>query len=331
MAIAYPDTVLKDTISGIALTALISATAISVPLIGFFCLLLLPQPIIYYRLKLGRKPALAIIGVPMLLLLVVSGKLFADAAFLLGMMGLGFFMGEFLERRLTVEKTIGYACGAVIIAGFCALLVYTNLLNVGIVDWVSAYISKNLQMTVGLYEKMGMQQESIRMLEDATEQITFVLVRMLPSLIAAGLLFAGWLNLLAARGLFRRWQIGYADFGALNQWIAPEMMVWGVIVGAVMLLIPNAGLKIIGMNGLIVLMVVYFFQGIAVMSYYFEKKGIPLALRGLIYAFIAIQQILLLVVVGLGFVDVWADFRRLAQTPPNGPGPDINNPDNNLK
>ena len=325
MAVAYPDTVLKDTISGIALTALLSAIAISVPIFGFVSLLLLPQPVIFYRLKLGRKPGLAIAGAPLLLILLISGKLFADAVFLLGMLGLGFFMGEFIERRLTVEKTIGYSCGAVIIAGFFALFVYTNWLNVGITGWASEYIAKNLEMTVALYEKMGMPQESIRMLENAMAQITFILVRMLPSLITAGLLFAGWLNLLVARRLFSRWQMAHADFGTLNKWKAPEFLVWGVIASILMLLPPNTGIKIIGMNGLVVLMTIYFFQGIAVMSYYFEKKGIPLALRVLIYAFIAIQQILVLVVVGLGFFDVWANFRRLGKVPPDGPNTDINN------
>ncbi len=314
---------LKDTISGIALTALISSIAISVPIIGFFCLLILPQPVIFYRLKLGRKPGLAIIGAPILFISLVFGELFADTAFLLGMMGLGFFMGEFLERRLTVEKTIGYACGAVMITGFFGLLVYTNLIDVGITGWISDYISKNLRMTVSLYKEMGMPEESIRLLETSITHITYVLVRILPSLIAAGLLFAGWINLLAARGLFHRWRMAYADFGALNQWQSPEILVWGVIASIVMLLVPNTGIKVIGVNGLVVLMVIYFFQGIAVMSYYFEKKSIPLVLRWLIYAFIAIQQFLLLIVIGLGFFDVWANFRKLDEMPPDDSGPGL--------
>lgn len=317
MAISGHETILKDTIRGIALTALISSVAISVPIIGFFCLLLLPQPVIFYRLKLGRKPGLAIIGAPILFIALIYGELFADTAFLLGMLGLGFFMGEFIERRLTVEETLGYACGAVIIAGFFALLIYTNWVNVGITGWISDYISKNLRMTVSLYEKMGMPEESIQMLQNSMAHITYVLVRILPSLIAAGLLLAGWLNLLVARRFLHRWQMAYADFGPLTQWKAPEILVWGVIASILLLLIPNTAIKVIGLNGLVVLMVIYFFQGIAVVAYYFEKKGIPLLLQCLIYAFIAIQQILLLIVVGLGFFDVWANFRRLNKTPPD--------------
>jgi uncharacterized protein YybS (DUF2232 family) len=66
----------------------------------------------------------------------------------------------------------------------------------------------------------------------------------------------------------------------------------------------------LGINGLIVMMMVYFFQGIAVVSFYFEKKQFPKILRILLYGLIAIQQPLLLVVVALGFFDIWIDFRR---------------------
>lgn len=316
----YHDTLVKDTISGIALTALISSIAISVPVIGFVCLLLLPQPAIVYRLKLGRKPALAVIGAPILLTLLFAGKFFADAVFLFGMLGLGFFMGEFFERRLPLEKSVGYACGAVVMAGFFALMIYANMMNVGIMDWVTGYISKNLEMSAALYEKMGMPEESIRMLENSITEITYVLVRILPSLFFAGLLFAGWLNVLIARGVLKRLQMACPDFGPLDQWKAPDFLVWAVIAGIIMVLIPHAGVKVLGVNALVVLMTIYFFQGIAVIAFYFEKKGVPRLLRGVIYAFIAIQQFLLLLVVGLGFFDVWANFRRLENAPADGPG-----------
>ena len=67
----------------------------------------------------------------------------------------------------------------------------------------------------------------------------------------------------------------------------------------------------IGMNGVIVLMTVYFFQGIAIVSFFFEKKQLPVALRFILYSLIAIQQLLLLVVIGCGFFDMWLNFRKL--------------------
>jgi uncharacterized protein YybS (DUF2232 family) len=58
-------------------------------------------------------------------------------------------------------------------------------------------------------------------------------------------------------------------------------------------------------------MTIYFFQGIAIVSYYFEKKRFPRILRVFLYALIALQQFLLLLIVGLGFFDIWLNIRRL--------------------
>jgi uncharacterized protein YybS (DUF2232 family) len=78
-----------------------------------------------------------------------------------------------------------------------------------------------------------------------------------------------------------------------------------------MLLIPGSSLKMLGLNGLLVLLTVYFLQGIAVVSYYFEKKKFPRALRLFLYTLIALQQFILLLIVGLGLFDMWLNFRKL--------------------
>ncbi len=78
-----------------------------------------------------------------------------------------------------------------------------------------------------------------------------------------------------------------------------------------MLLIPKISLKLLGTNGLLILMTIYFFQGIAIVAFFFDKKQLPRFLRIVLYSLIAVQQLLLLVVIGLGFFDVWLNFRKL--------------------
>jgi uncharacterized protein YybS (DUF2232 family) len=76
-------------------------------------------------------------------------------------------------------------------------------------------------------------------------------------------------------------------------------------------MIPEHTVKLFGINGLLILMTIYFFQGIAIISFYFEKKRFPRLLRIVLYSLIALQQIVLLIVVGLGFFDMWLNFRKL--------------------
>jgi uncharacterized protein YybS (DUF2232 family) len=78
-----------------------------------------------------------------------------------------------------------------------------------------------------------------------------------------------------------------------------------------MLLVPEKGIRILGLNGFIILMTIYFFQGIAIVSFFFEKKDIPMLLRVILYSFIGMQFFLILLVIATGFFDMWLDFRKL--------------------
>jgi uncharacterized protein YybS (DUF2232 family) len=89
--------------------------------------------------------------------------------------------------------------------------------------------------------------------------------------------------------------------------------VWGVIGCGLALFVPSASIKIIGINGLLILLSVYFFQGIAIVSYYFDRRKLPRLIRIFLYTLIAVQQLVLLVVIGLGFFDLWFNFRKIGK------------------
>lgn len=228
---------------------------------------------------------------------------------------LGFVLSELLELNLSIEKTMCYACGSVIITGIICLLFYSNIANKEIFALVSEYVGKNLELTLSLYENMGMKQENIQMISTSLENIKYVLIRIIPALVVASTLFISWINLLLSKPIFNNWNLFYPDFGSLKLWKAPELLVWIIIGCGILLIFPNNTFKILGLNGLLILMTIYFFHGIAIVSFYFDKKKLPRLLRFFLYSLIALQQIILLVVIGLGFFDMWLNFRKLEHSP----------------
>ncbi|MDO9111183.1 MAG: DUF2232 domain-containing protein, partial [Desulfatirhabdiaceae bacterium] len=124
-------------------------------------------------------------------------------------------------------------------------------------------------------------------------------------------LFVTWVNLLMTRSLVRFRGLKTPNFGSLTRWKSPEILVWVVIAGGVMLLIPVKTLKIIGLNIVLGLIMIYFIQGISIVSFYFDKRKFPRMLRGVLYALIGVQQVFSMLVIGLGFFDLWIDFRKI--------------------
>jgi uncharacterized protein YybS (DUF2232 family) len=269
-----------------------------------------------YRLRLDRKDAVIAALGGMAVVAFYTGNIGTDIFFLSGMIGTGFCLGEFMKKKFPVERVIGFSAGLVWGAGLFALLLYSNLSGSNIVAVVTDYVDMYLTTTMSLYQNMGMPDEALSELAAAMDDIRDTLIGILPGLFVTALLFVAWLNTLMARMIFRVKGIRIILDEPLNRWKTPDGLVW-VLIGCVgLMLIPFGALKLIGINGLIVLMAVYFFQGIAIVSFYFNKKRIPVFLRVLIYAIIAIQQIFLMMVIGLGFFDVWFNFRRIGADPP---------------
>jgi uncharacterized protein YybS (DUF2232 family) len=303
--------VAKDIATGTAITLFIFAVTSYLPVLGLFCALFIPLPTLFYRSKLGRNTGLVVPAAALLAMGAVLGGVDVDLVFFLELLLLGFMLGEFLTRGLSVEKTVLYACASVWVSGLLGLLFYSNVSSTGITVLVSGYIAKNLELTMALYENMGVSEENLAQLSNSLEQIQYILVRIVPAMAIGSTLFVAWVNLLLARRVLTARGMFFPDFGALNRWKAPDALVWLLIGCGGMLLLPGSSLKMVGLNGLLILLTVYFLQGIAVVSYYFEKKNFPRALRLFLYSLIALQQFLLLLVIGLGLFDMWLNFRKL--------------------
>ena len=301
----------RDVLTGISITCVIFAVSVYMPIFGFFCSLFIPLPILFYRSKLGRKTGAIIPIAAGVIMMMVLGRFSIDLLFFFELMLLGFILSELMAIDLSVERTVLFACGAILASAIVGLAFYSQIIQKGLTDVAAEYVTKNLQLTLLLYEGMGMSEENIQLIANSLEQIQYVLLRIIPALAIASTLFVAWTSLLISRPLLKSRDLYYPDFGPLNLWKPPEHLVWGVIGCGLVLLIPSGSVKLIGLNGLIMLMAVYFFTGIAIVSFYFERKRFPRLLRIFLYSLIALQQFVLILVIGLGFFDVWLNFRKI--------------------
>ena len=303
----------KDIVTGVSITSLIFLISVFIPIIGFVAALFIPLPILFYRLRLGRINGLVIPIISSLVMVVFIGGISLDILFFAGLLLIGFILGELFELNLSIEKTTLYASGSVVLSGLIGLIISSMLTGEGVFGIVSNYVAKNLELTLVLYQSMGMSQENVQLISQSLDKIQHVLVTIIPALVSTSTLFVAWISILLAKPVLISRSLHYPDFGPLNLWMAPDYLVWVVIGCGLALFLPIPVIKVIGLNGLLILMTVYFFQGIAIVSYYFNKKRFPKILRVFLYTLMALQQLILLAVIGLGFFDLWINFRRLGK------------------
>jgi uncharacterized protein YybS (DUF2232 family) len=301
----------KDLATGIVVTCLAVAVCTVVPIAGMMGSALIPVPLVFFRAKLGRQAATVIALAALGCAVLLGGRL--DVLFFGELLLIGFVMGELMARQWPLEKTVAAVCVAVVIAGLGGLLVSSLGTGQGLLTTVSEGVRYHLELSLQLYQQMGLSQDQLDFLENSMEGIQQVLVGLMPALVIGSTLMVTWISLLAARRMCQRGGLPFPDYGALDRWKAPELMVWGVIGSGVLLLVPTLAAKMVGLNGLVVFMVIYFFQGMAVVAFFFQKKQIPRLARMVLYGLIVVQQLVMLAVIGVGFFDTWFNFRKLGK------------------
>jgi uncharacterized protein YybS (DUF2232 family) len=302
---------LKDIVNGVLITSLIFAASILIPVFGFFCSLFIPLPTLYYRIKLGRKTSVIIPILGFIIMVVVLSSFTIDVVFFAGLLLVGFILGELLEFRFPIEKTMLYTCGVVLIGTLVSLFIFSSVSGKTLFTILSQYVARNIELSLALYQSLGMSDENLRLIQGSLSKIQYVLVRIIPALTIASTLLVIWINILVSKALLKgRFRL-HPDYEKLNQWQAPDFLVWAVIGCGLLMLFPAGATKLFGLNILLIAMTIYFFQGMGIVSFFFEKKKVPRFFKILLYSLIALQQLALLAVIGMGLFDMWFNFRKL--------------------
>jgi len=135
--------------------------------------------------------------------------------------------------------------------------------------------------------------------------------RLLPGLIVANTGLVAWINVILARQLAFR--LGWGEpKPPLFYWSTPEWLIFVVLGAGFLLLVPVTGVRFFSLNLLIVLGLLYFCQGVAVVAAWFHRWGLPRFFRLVGYALMFLNPLFFLIVT-LGLMDLWLDFRRLHQ------------------
>jgi len=80
---------------------------------------------------------------------------------------------------------------------------------------------------------------------------------------------------------------------------------------ALVALVSSGQIQIVAINALIIGGILYFFQGLAVFSFFLHKWNLPMLLRSFLYVMVIFQSFGTLILIGTGLADVWFDLRKI--------------------
>lgn len=220
-------------------------------------------------------------------------------------------MGEILEKWRNPNRAVLGAVSGVCLALAVSAFFLAQSRGMDFLPFVRTTVIETVQtMSKKLLERpadlpQSITEEDLRQLIDKPE----LLLEEMPGILAAGLLLLCSISLVGMirwnpKGFIRRLEIR-RDF--LRQWRAPEYLVWPTLGCATFLIFDVNLLSSFANNLLKPLLVIYFFQGMSILSFFLDV----LRLKGPIRAILYFLGILFLtpMLISFGFFDLWFNFR----------------------
>ncbi len=290
-----------------------------IPVVGPFFSLLTPLPFLYYSAKLGVSQAVKLTCIS----IVASGLIAAvtrqpQLIFLcLEFSVLGLILSEIFRKKLPIGTSVLLGTCLLLMMGLLVLAVAGLRKNLGPLDMVHAYLQESLEETARIYTQVGVDPEKAGEFQEYLNALKEGVALVYPSLMVVGSAFVVWLNVILSRPLFLKKNLEVPEFGALDRWQSPELMVWGLIAAGFSLFLSFSPLRLVAVNALVIMLAIYFFHGLSILLFYLNKYRVPPWMRLGVYALIVVQQILVIGVTMAGLFDQWLDLRRIHQTKPD--------------
>ncbi len=286
-------------------------------ILGVFLSLLSPVPFVLLRLRHGFPALILALTLTSVAMTGLSSSGQA-VAFLLEFGLPAIILAEMLRRGSRPELTVAAVAVLLTVGGLAVLVLASDAWREPLAA-ISQHLERLLADMEALSSRLGLSAEGAAPLYGTGTKLRAFLLMGFPGVFFAGSLLTAAGYVLSLRALMRRWS---AQLGGLSpeplRWELPEPLVWAFIGAGILFLTGWPWIQAVGLNVLIVLIGLYFLQGLSIAAFLFQRFHLPRFLGALSVLLLLLQPFLTLVVAGLGLFDVWFAFRRLSL--PKTPG-----------
>jgi len=221
---------------------------------------------------------------------------------------IGLLLPELLTRGYSGSRAMFWTTStnlAVLIAGITAYCLATGL---DLHQYISAEISSSLDQALSIYEKGGVTGEDLDLIKQSMKTVADLLYRLYPAFVTMMLIVMAGCNLALLKRTTATATLSL-NIGDFAKYKNPDMLVWLLIASGFSLLIPSQLSTTPALNILMIVALLYFLQGMAVVGTIISRQSYAKVLRIGLYVTLVLQPYLAIVLAAVGLCDLWVDFR----------------------
>ncbi len=292
---------------GTAGSFLLFAAYMVIPPAGFFSGLLAPFPAIYNRFRYGRGMALIITLGAAALLAAIFG-IQAGTLYLLQCGTIALLLPEFLARGYGASRTIAWTTAANLTIFALAAVVFSLVSGQNIHHLVMNEINGSISQALTVYDKAGIKGEELALLKQSMTMAAELIIRIYPALITVMMITMTGCNLaLVKRSAVKLGiELKLAEF---NSYKNHDFLIWLLIPAGFAMLAGSPVITTPALNVLVVILTLYFLQGLAVLTTIIARQSFAGVMRVMLFLMLLFQPYLAALVAAIGIFDLWGDFR----------------------
>ncbi|KMP11041.1 hypothetical protein UR09_04495 [Candidatus Nitromaritima sp. SCGC AAA799-A02] len=304
----------KAWLPAVVILALLLAAMLFFPF-GVMVGILIPVPLIFIYVQWGRRVGVVLLALVFGVLFTLMGPkqailFFTEYAVLVAV------MAETIRLQLPFDKCILLSTLASAALSLVLLFFIFTDRESTLTEFFQKQIDGHFEQSLEALREMGDKPEDLKAMEAFAEKASGALAQSYPAFITIGTFITALINYYMVRFFWGRvFGPGLFHPARFSEWVVPDPTVWVFIGSGGLFFFFGESLGALGMNLFFLVLVVYFFQGLAILIHFLESRNVPLFFWVLIFFVIVIQPLLIGAAIGLGIFDIWIDFRKIRKNP----------------
>lgn len=293
---------------GIAGSGVLFSSSLVVPLIGFVSAFLAPAPLGYARIRGGSIAAgFAALITTLLMAILFSPPVGAWYAVQCGLIGL--VIPELLLRGVQQFRTVLWSTALAILVSAAMITAFSLGSGTDPRSFVSKEIAEGISQAVKLYEQQsGLSAQDLELLRQGMQKVGQLMGRIYPALATINLGLICTVSMLIFSRTAGRFGLPVSRT-PFREFRTPPLLVWLLIAAGFAMLFPSPLVTTPALNLLVILGVLYFLQGLAVVLTQVERMKFGGTLKVLLAIILLTQPYLAVIVAIIGIFDYWGEFR----------------------
>ena len=299
---------LLSIVGGVAFTLLLQVAAGSLGPAGFMLVILVAVPAAYVYMRFGPVAGCSVVVLSAVGSFLLGGMVNSINYFLqFGLVAL--LLPYLLKRGWSWDRAALMSVGVIVLGSFLLLAGYASMSGTTVSAWIDSYANAQVEQVMELYASADLEAEKLQELKSVVEQMADYLRY---SYAGAAFLVTGLLTLILLWILSAAQKTDYSIPGiAFATWKAPELLIWPLIAAGFGFAFIEGDLRQVSVNLLIAILPIYFLQGMAIVTHYFNRRQVSPVMRWVFYMLMVfLLQPISMVITSIGVFDLWIDFRK---------------------